>query len=552
MKDGDGRGITMGVATYIKGEKDAINEVILQSGIKIKPSYTPEDLERIGFDYEEDLGDPGEFPFTRSLHPSGYRSRNWTTRQYTGFGTPEETNERFKLMISHGQTGLNVAFDLPTQMGYDSDDEMAEGEVGRVGMAVDSLRDFEIAFKDIQLNRIGSGLTINAVAPVILAMYQSMAEKFGYKKTEISATPQNDILKEIVGRGAWIYPVEPAVRLIGDTIEYAMKELPRCNPVSVCGYHIRESGCTPAQEISYALMIAFAYIDNVVARGYQAEEFVGRFSFNLNVYGNIWETVAKFRAARKLWARLLRERYGVRNKKALFLRGIFGGGGSGMTKQQPENNIMRGAYYALAAALSGAQTTALCSFDEAYTIPTERAALLSLRTFQILMDEIGLRDTVDPLGGSYFMETLTKEMEEKIVGEMEKIEKVGGMVEAVSTGYVQGEVARQAYEFEKKLQDGTITKVGVNKYTEGVDMEVELHEYNEEWARLQIERLGELKKERDNKAVGVSLKALEGAARDQKNVMPYLVECSRHYATVGEMANVFRDVFGEYIEPGIF
>jgi methylmalonyl-CoA mutase N-terminal domain/subunit len=542
----------MGVATYIKDEKDAIKEVILQSGIKVRPSYTPEDLERIGFDYEEDLGDPGEFPFTRSLHPSGYRSRNWTTRQYTGFGTPEETNERFKLMISHGQTGLNVAFDLPTQMGYDSDDEMAEGEVGRVGMAVDSLRDFEIAFKDIQLNRIGSGLTINAVASVMLAMYQSMAEKFGYKKTEISATPQNDILKEIVGRGAWIYPVEPAVRLIGDTIEYAMKELPRCNPVSVCGYHIRESGCTPAQEISYALMIAFAYIDNVVARGYKAEEFVGRFSFNLNVFGNIWETVAKFRAARKLWARLLRERYGVQNKKALFLRGIFGGGGSGMTKQQPENNIMRGAYYALAAALSGAQTTALCSFDEAYTIPTERAALLSLRTFQILMDEMGLRDTVDPLGGSYFMETLTKEMEEKILEEMEKIEKVGGMVEAVSTGYVQREVARQAYEFEKKLQEGKITKVGVNKYTEGVDMEVELHEYNEEWARLQIERLRELKKDRDNKAAGESLEGLEGAARDQKNVMPYLVECSKHYATVGEMANVFRDVFGEYVEPSIF
>ncbi len=542
----------MGVATYIKDEKDAIKEVILQSGIKVRPSYTPEDLEQIGFDYEEDLGDPGEFPFTRSLHPSGYRSRNWTTRQYTGFGTPEETNERFKLMISHGQTGLNVAFDLPTQMGYDSDDEMAEGEVGRVGMAVDSLRDFEIAFKDIQLNRIGSGLTINAVASVMLAMYQSMAEKSGYKKTEISATPQNDILKEIVGRGAWIYPVEPAVRLIGDTIEYAMKELPRCNPVSVCGYHIRESGCTPAQEISYALMIAFAYIDNVVARGYKAEEFVGRFSFNLNVFGNIWETVAKFRAARKLWARLLRERYGVQNKKALFLRGIFGGGGSGMTKQQPENNIMRGAYYALAAALSGAQTTALCSFDEAYTIPTERAALLSLRTFQILMDEIGLRDTVDPLGGSYFMETLTKEMEEKILEEMEKIEKVGGMVEAVSTGYVQREVARQAYEFEKKLQEGKITKVGVNRYTEGVDMEVELHEYNEEWARLQIERLRELKKDRDNKAVSKSLEALEGAARDQKNVMPYLVECSKHYATVGEMANVFRDVFGEYVEPSIF
>ena len=542
----------MGVATYIKNEKDAIEEVILQSGIKIKPAYTPEDLERVSFEYHKDLGDPGEFPFTRSLHPLGYRSRNWTTRQYTGFGTPEETNERFKLMISHGQTGLNVAFDLPTQMGYDSDDPMAEGEVGRVGMAVDSLKDFEIAFKDIQLNQIGTGLTINAVASVMLAMYETVAEKFGYKKTEISATPQNDILKEIVGRGAWIYPVEPAVRLIGDTIEYAMKELPRCNPVSVAGYHIRESGCSPAQEISYAFMIAFAYIDNVVARGYKAEDFVGRFSFNLNVYGNLWETVAKFRAARKLWAQLLRERYGVQNKKALFLRGIFGGGGSGLTKQQPENNIVRGAYYALAAALSGAQTTALCSFDEAYTIPTERAALLSLRTFQILMDEIGLRDTVDPLGGSYFIETLTREMEEKILEEMEKIEKMGGMVEAVASGYVQREVARQAYEFEKKLQEGKVTKVGVNKYTEGADMEVELHEYNEEWAQLQIERLQDLKKTRDNKAVKESLKALEKAAKGQENVMPYLLDCCKCYATVGEMANVFRDVFGEFREPSIF
>jgi len=542
----------MGVATYIKDEKDAIKKVVLQSGIEIKPVYTPEDLDRIGFDYQKDLGDPGEFPFTRSIHPLGYRSRNWTTRQYTGFGTPEESNERFKLMISHGQTGLNVAFDLPTQMGYDSDDPMAEGEVGRVGMAIDSLRDFEVAFKDIQLNRIGTGLTINAVASIMLAMYQSVAEKFGYKKTEISATPQNDILKEIVGRGAWIYPVEPAVRLIGDTIEYSMKELPRCNPVSVAGYHIRESGCTPVQEISYAFMIAFAYIDNVVARGYNAEDFVGRFSFNLNIYGNLWETVAKFRAARKLWTKLLRERYGVQNKKALFLRGIFGGGGSGLTKQQPENNIIRGAYYALAAALSGAQTTALCSFDEAYTIPTERAALLSLRTFQILMDEIGLRDTVDPLGGSYFVETLTKEMEEKILEEMEKVEKVGGMVKAVSSGYVQREVAMQAYEFEKNIQQGKVTKVGVNKYTEGVDMEVELHEYNDEWAKLQIKRLKELKRERENKAVKESLNALEKAAREKENVMPYLVTCCKCYATVGEMANVFRDVYGEYVEPSIF
>jgi methylmalonyl-CoA mutase N-terminal domain/subunit len=542
----------MGVATYNKDEKDAIKEVILQSGIKVKPVYTPADLERVGFDYTKDLGEPGEFPFTRSIHPLGFRSRNWTTRQYTGFGTPQQTNERFKLMIAHGQTGLNVAFDLPTQMGYDSDDPNAEGEVGRVGMAVDSLQDFEIAFKDIKLNKIGSGLTINAVACIMLAMYQSVAEKFGYKKEEISATPQNDILKEMVGRGAWIYPVEPAVRLIGDTIEYSMKELPRCNPVSVCGYHIRESGCTPVQEISYAFEIAFAYIDEVVKRGYTAEECVGGFTFNLNIFGNLWETVAKFRAARKLWAKLLRERYGVQDKKALFLRGIFGGGGSGMTKQQPENNIMRGAYYALAAALSGAQTTALCSFDEAYTIPTERAALLSLRTFQILMDEIGLRDTVDPLAGSYFIETLTKEMEGKILEEMEKVEKIGGMVQAVASGYVQREVARQAYEYEKRLQEGKVIKVGVNKYTEGVDMEVELHEHNELWAQEQIARLKELKRTRDNKAVKDTLKALEKVASEKKNVMPYLVDCCKAYATVGEMANVFRQVFGEHKEPSIF
>ena len=542
----------MGVATYVKDEKDAIKEVILQSGIKIKEAYTPADLERVGFDYRKDLGHPGEFPFTRSIHPLGFRSRNWTTRQYTGFGTPEQTNERFKLMIHHGQTGLNVAFDLPTQMGYDSDNPMAEGEVGRVGMAVDSLRDFEIAFKDIRLDKIGSGLTINAVASIMLAMYQAMAEKFGYKKEQISATPQNDILKEMVGRGAWIYPVEPAVRLIGDTIEYAMKELPKCNPVSVCGYHIRESGCTPAQEISYAFMIAFAYIDNVVARGYKVEDFVGGFTFNLNIYGNLWETVTKFRAARKLWAKLLREKYGVQDPKALFLRGIFGGGGSGMTKQQPENNIMRGAYYALSAALSGAQTTALCSFDEAYTIPTERAALLSLRTFQILMDEIGLRDTVDPLAGSYFIETLTKEMEQKILEEMEKVEKVGGMVQAVSSGYVQREVARQAYEYENKLQEGQVIKVGVNKYTEGVDMEVELHEYDETWAKRQIERLKEFKRTRDNKAVKESLRKLESAAKEKKNVMPYLVDCCKVYATIGEMADIFRSVFGEHKEPSIF
>ncbi len=544
----------MGVAKYVKNEKDGIEEVIYQSGIRVKPVYTPQDLADVGFDYSQDLGDPGQYPFTRSLHPQGYRSRAWTTRQYTGFGTPQESNKRFKLMISHGQTGLNVAFDLPTQMGYDSDDPRALGEVGRVGMAIDSLRDFETAFEGIPLDRIGSGLTINAVASIMLAMYQAVAEKFGYPKEKISATPQNDILKEMIGRGAWIYPVEDAVRLVGDSIEYSVKALPRCNPVSICGYHIRESGATPAQEIACAFEIAKAYMDNVIARGTPAEDFVGRFSFNLNVFGNLWEQIAKFRAARKLWARMLREEYGVREAKNLFLRGLFGGGGSGLTKEQPENNIMRGAFYALGAALSGAQTTALCSFDEAYTIPTPRAALLSLRTLEILMDEVGLRDTVDPLAGSYFIETLTKQMEEKILEEMKQIQEIGGMVHAVATGFIQRKVARQAYEYEKGVQEGEYIKVGVNKYADETQeqTDVDLHEYNETWVDQQIASLKDLRRTRDNREVGRTLKELEQGTRTGKNVMPLLVDCCRAYATVGEMAGVFRDIFGEWEEPSIF
>lgn len=542
----------MGVAKYIKNQSDGIDKVIYQSGIEVKPCYGPKDLAAIGFDYDKDLGDPGQYPFTRSIHPQGYRSRAWTTRQYTGFGTPQDTNERFKYMIAHGQNGLNVAFDLPTQMGYDSDSPQSEGEVGRVGMAVDSLQDFEIAFKDIQFDKIGSGLTINAVASIMLAMYQATAEKYGYPKERISATPQNDILKEMIGRGAWIFPVEPSVRLVCDTIEYSVKELPRCNPVSICGYHIRESGATPSQEVGFAFEIAKTYIDNLAGRGLAPDDFVGRFSFNLNVFGNLWEQIAKFRAARKLWAKLLKEEYGVNDRKNLFLRGLFGGGGSGLTKEQPENNIIRGAYYALAAALSGAQTTALCSFDEAFTIPTPRAALLSLRTLEILMEEVGLRDTVDPLAGSYFVETITKEMEDKIKEEMLGVQKIGGMTNAISSGYIQREVARQAYEFEKSLQNGEIIKVGVNKYTEGEQPDVDLHEYDDSWVNTQISRLKELRRTRDNREVNRSLKALEKTAESENNVMPALVDCCRAYATVGEMTGVFRDVFGEWDEPCLF
>jgi len=542
----------MGVARYIKDEKDGITDVVLQSGIHVKPLYREEDLKEVGFDYSKDLGDSGQYPYTRGIHEQGFRSREWTTRQYSGFGTPKETNERWKLLISQGQTGLNVAFDLPTQMGYDSDDPMAEGEVGRVGMAVDSLKDFEIAFKDIALNKIGSGLTINAVASIMVAMYQAVAEGYGFSKDQISATPQNDILKEIVGRGAWIFPVEPAVRLIGDVIEYSVKEMPRANPVSVCGYHIREAGANPVQEIAYAIQIANAYIDNVLERGYDIDDFVSRFSFNLDVFGNLWEQVAKFRAARKLWAKNIKEKYGAKNTKSMFLRGLFGGGGGGLTKEQPENNIVRSAYYALASALSGAQTIALCSYDEAYTIPTPHSALISLRTLQLLMDEVGLRDTVDPLAGSYFIETLTKQMEEKIVEEMEKIDRMGGMVRAVSSGYIQKEVSRQAYEFEKGVQRGELIKIGVNKYKGGEQGEVELHEYTDESAVEQIKALKELKRTRNDKEVTRTLKALEKATKDKENVMPFLVDCCKAYATVGEMTGVFRGVFGELVEPNIF
>jgi methylmalonyl-CoA mutase N-terminal domain/subunit len=542
----------MGVAKYKKNEKDAIEEVTLQSGINVKPKYGPEDLEAVGFTYEEDLSDPGEYPFTRGIHPQGYRSRAWTTRQYSGFGTPAETNERFKLLISHGQTGLNVAFDLPTQMGYDSDNPIVEGEVGRVGMAVDSLRDFETAFADIQLDRIGSGLTINAVASIMLAMYQAMAEKHGFDITRISATPQNDILKEMIGRGAWIYPVEDAVRLIGDTIEYSITTLPRCNPVSVCGYHIRESGANPAQEIGFALEIANTYIDEAISRGLTVDDVARRITFNFNIFGNLWEQVAKFRAARKLWAKNLKEKYGAQNPKSMHLRGLFGGGGFGLTKAQPENNIMRSSYYALAAALAGAQTTALCSFDEAFTIPTPRAALLSLRTCELLMDEIGLRDTVDPLAGSYFIETLTKEMEDKIQAERTQIQEIGGMIEAVSSGFVQKLVAKQAYEWERSVKTGEAIKIGVNKYVDEDEPEVELHEYDPQTQERQIEALKALKADRSDADVARTLKDLESKTKAKENVMPALVECCKAYATVGEMANVFRNVFGEFQEPSIF
>lgn len=537
-------------ATYIK-EGEEIKEAILESGIKVKSVYTQEDIKNM--DYNVDLGNPGSYPYTRGIHPEMYRKRPWTIRQYAGFGTPKESNERFKFLIDNGQTGLNVAFDLPTQLGLDSDDPLAEGEVGRVGMAVNTLRDFEIAFEGIRLDRIGTSLTINAVASIALAMYQVVAEKYGFPLDKISATPQNDILKEMIGRGMWIFPVEPSIRLIGDTIEYSSKVLPRTYPVSVCGYHIRESGANPVQEIAYAFEIANTYINHVLERGLDCDDFVSRISFNLDIYGNFFEQIAKFRAARRLWARNIKERFGAKNARSMQFRMLAGGGGAGLTKQQPENNIVRGAYYALISALSGTQTQALCSYDEAFTIPSPKAALISLMTSHILLEEMGLRDTGDPLGGSYYVESLTNQMEERIKEEMQKIEDRGGMAQAVETGFVQREVARQAFEQEKAIQEGRIIKVGVNKYkVEEEEPNVQLHPYQPEVAAEQIARIKQVKRERDSRAVTQALKGLETAARAKKNVMPYLVEAVKAYATMGEMTTVLKDVYGEFKEPSLF
>ena len=532
-----------------KKEEEEVKEAILSSGIRVKPVYRPEDLK--DFDYQRDLGDPGQFPFTRGIHPLMYVRRPFTMRQYTGFGTARQTNERFKYLISHGQNALNVAFDLPTQQGLDSDDPMAHGEVGRVGMAVDTLADFEEAFDSIPIDEISTSLTINAPAAVLIAMYAVVAEKHGVPWDEVAGTAQNDILKEFIGRGAWVFDVKPSLRLIADTMEWCAKNMPRYNPVSVCGYHIRESGANPAQEMGYAFAIALQYLKMTIERGVSIDEVAPRISFNFNVFGKLFEEVAKFRAGRRLWAKLMKERMGAKDPRSMLLRYIAGGGGKGLTIEEPENNIVRGAYYALAGALGGCQTMALCCYDEGYTIPSPKAQLISLRTMQILVDEVGLRDTVDPLAGSYFVEALTNEMEAKILEAMEEVEKWGGIVEAVERGIIQRKVARQAYEEELKIRSGELIKIGVNKYRREKQEEhpVELHPYDEAQEQEQVARLRKVKAERDNSQVEKCLKRLRGAAQGDENLMPYILDCVRCYTSLGEMTGLLKEVFGEFKEP---
>lgn len=529
-------------------KQEESGKVILESGFEVKPVYTAEDVNIPG-----GMELPGQYPFTRGIHPLMYRKRPFTIRQYAGFASPEETNERFLFLIRNGQTGLNVAFDLSTQCGIDSDDPRALGEVGRVGMAVDTLEDFEIAFRDIDLDKITVSMTINGSAIVLMAMYFALAEKRGYQLGSLRGTAQNDILKEFIGRGTWIFPVDRSVKLVVDTIEYCAKHVPRYSPVSVCGYHIRESGANPVQEMAYAFCIAKAYSDETMKRGIGIDEFASRLSYNFDIYGNLFEQIAKFRAGRRLWAKIMREEYQAKKDESCWLRMIAGGGGAGLTKEQPENNIVRTAYYALVSALSGTQTMALCTYDEAFTIPTEKAAEIALRTMQIMIHEVGVCDTVDPLGGSYYVETLTNQFEDAIRKTMKEVDKWGGIINAVATGKIQEAVSHQAYEREKAVQDGKILKVGVNCYKKEEEKHtVEFHPYNVEAARKQVEKLKKRRLSRDIKKVVTLLEQIKADAKDDKNLMPSIIAAVKEYVTVGEIISAIKEVYGEYKEPVFF
>jgi methylmalonyl-CoA mutase N-terminal domain/subunit len=526
-----------------------IEEARLESNIPVKILYTKHDTEGLGIENER----PGVYPFTRGIHPEMYRKRPFTIRQYAGFASPEETNERFHFLLRNGQTGLNVAFDLPTQCGLDSDSEEAKGEVGRVGMSVDTLEDFEIAFRDIDLNKITVSLTINGAAIVLIAMYIALAEKWGYNISQLRGTAQNDILKEFIGRGTWIFPVDKSVRLVVDTIEYCAQHVPKYSPVSVCGYHIRESGANPIQEMAYAFCIAKAYSNGTLERGLSIDEFASRLSFNFDIHGNFFEQIAKFRGGRRLWAKIMREEYKAINDDSCWMRMIAGGGGGGLTKEQPENNIIRSAYYALISALSGTQTMALCSYDEAYTIPTEKAAEISLRTMQILIHEMGICDTVDPLGGSYYVEALTSRFETEIREEMKKVEAWGGIEKAIENGKIQESVSRQAYLREIGIQRGEIPKIGLNMFTREEETKpVDFHPYNEEATQKQINRVKQIKQARNNDKAHLLLNQVRNDAIANKNLMPSIIEAVKEYATVGEIIGELKACFGVFKEPIFF
>ncbi|MBA2705272.1 MAG: methylmalonyl-CoA mutase family protein [Blastocatellia bacterium] len=510
--------------------------------------YSPADVEPL--DFERDISFPGNFPYTRGIHPTGYRGKLWTMRQFAGFSTPEETNARFKYLLAQGQNGLSVAYDLPTLMGYDADSPLSEGEVGKCGVAVSSLADMEVLFGEIPLEHVTVSQTINAPASVLLAMYLVVAEKQGADWKKISGTLQNDILKEYIAQKEWIYPIRPAMKLVIDTFEFCTKHVPRYNPVSVSGYHIREAGATAVQELAFTLRDGLEYVEWGLRAGLQLDEFVPRISFFFNAHNDFFEEVAKYRAARRIWAREMRDRFGSTNERTLKLRFHTQTAGVSLTVQQPLNNIVRVAIQALAGVLGGTQSLHTDAYDEALALPTDRAALIALRTQQIIAEETGVANTVDPLGGSYYLESLTQKMEEGARDYFRRIDAMGGMVEAIEKGFPQRELQDSAYQYQKAVERGEQVIVGVNKYAmEDEASEVPTLIIDESVREHQVNRLQQTRGSRDAGAAGNALEKLRRAAQNNENTMPATIEAVRAYATLGEICSALRDVYGIYEEP---
>lgn len=511
--------------------------------------YTPLDIE--DFDYEEKLGFPGQYPFTRGVQPTMYRGRLWTMRAYAGFATAEETNARYKYLLEAGQTGLSVAMDLPTQIGLDSDHELSHGEVGKVGVAIDSLADMEALFDGIPLDKVSTSMTINGPAAVLLAMYVAVAEKQGVKPEALKGTIQNDILKEYIARGTYIFPPRPSMRLITDTFEYCSKNIPKWNTISVGAYHIREAGASEVQEIAFAFANAMAYIDAAIKAGQKVDDFAPGISWIFTAGLDFFGEVAKFRAARRLWARIMKERYGASVPKAQMLRVHVHTAGSVLTAQQPLNNVVRITWQALSAVLGGIQSMACCAYDEAIALPTEESATLALRTQQLLAYESGVTDTIDPLAGSYYIETLTDKIEKEAYDYIDKIDRMGGAVAAIEQGYMQQEMAAHAYEYQHEVELGKRTVIGVNKFNDSKKLaEQDVLTADLSVGERQIARLEKMKAARDNGAVKAALEKLREAAKGTENLMPYLIDAVKTYATLGEICGVLREEFGEYKQSG--
>ncbi|NOQ98098.1 MAG: methylmalonyl-CoA mutase [Calditrichae bacterium] len=514
------------------------------SGIQIERLYLPD----ADYDYLDRLGFPGQYPFTRGIQPTVYQGRFWTMRQYAGFATAEESNRRYRYLLDSGTTGLSVAFDLPTQIGYDSDDPMSEGEVGKVGVAIDSLEDMEILFNQIPLEKVSTSMTINATASILLSMYIAMAKKQGADLTKISGTIQNDILKEYIARGTYIFPPESSMRIITDIFKYCQHHLPRWNTISISGYHIREAGSTAVQEIAFTFANAIAYVEAAVNAGLKVDDFAGRLSFFFNSHNNLFEEVAKFRAARRMWANIMKERFSAKNPRSMMLRFHTQTAGSTLTAQQSDNNVIRTTIQALAAVLGGTQSLHTNAFDEALSLPTEESARIAIRTQQILAYESGCPDTVDPLGGSYFIENLTDQIEQKASEYISRIDQLGGAVQAVKNKFFQNEIARSAYEFQQRVENKDEIIIGVNKHELEEEMPQKILRVDEKSVAKQVQRLAQLKTQRDNNAVRTSLQKLKDSAEGPDNLIPLIINCIESYATVGEISNTLRSVFGEYSE----